>query len=56
MLALIFLYMLIIAVVLGTVVLVLKLIGYAVLSVVLWMIFSIANLFERKKKAVRQRR
>lgn len=56
MLALIFLYMLIIVVVLGIIVLILKVIGYAVLSVVLWMIFSIANLFERKKKAVRQRK
>lgn len=56
MFALIFLYALIISAIIGAVILVLKLVLWAVLWVVLWIGFSIANLVERRKKAVRQRR
>ena len=51
-----FLYALIITLVIGAVILILKVIFYSILSVVLWIIFSISDLVKKRKKAVRQRR
>ena len=56
MFALFFLYALIIAVVIGAVVLVLKVVFWALMFPILWIGFSIANLVDRKKKVARQRR
>ena len=56
MFALFFLYALIIAVVIGAVVLVLKVIFWALMFPILWIGFSIVNLVDRKKKVSRQRR
>ena len=58
MFALFFLYVLIIAfaVVIGAVVLVLKVLFWALMFPILWISFSIANLIDRKKKMARQRR
>jgi len=56
MFALFFLYALIIAVVIGAVVLVLKVLFWALMFPILWIGFSIANLVDRKKKVARQRR
>ena len=56
MFVLFFLYALIITLVIGAVILILKFIFYSILSVVLWIIFSISDLVKKRKKAVRQRR
>ena len=56
MFALFFLYALIITVVIAAVVLVLKIVFWAMMFPILWIGFSIANLVDRKKKVARQRR
>ena len=56
MFALFFLYALIITVVICAVVLVLKVLFWALMFPILWIGFSIANAVERRKKVARQRK
>ena len=56
MFALFFLYALIITVVIAAVVLILKIVFWALIFPILWIGFSIANAIDRRKKEARQRR